>query len=503
MLAINIRKLANLKIKENPATDALFFTISNYFVTAISFVPSFVIRKMLGPLAMGLYTELVLVLDYCRFHHLGMINAMEREVPFYNGKNEFKKVEEVKKTTFIFILLTAINIGTILFIISFFSGIHKVGFRFLTVLVLTETIVSFYEALLQSYKRFRLWSLLLVVIGISEVCLKVFFVIKFGFNGLLTVMALIGLISIISYHIWGNCRVDFGAKIYLKEVIRLLKLGIPLIFFRLMYLLSISIDKLVIIFFLGRLQLGYYSIATMVSNYLTLMPKFGFRTLYPRFMEDFGKNENIEDVKKYLIKPNKVFGSLFAVLIGLVVIIIPFFVTYLLSRFKEGIFAAQIVALTAFFASLIYTWHCFLIALYEQKKLALLYGLNAAIAFIISLFFVLVIRMQINGVALATLVSQFIFTTILISYSYRFYTKNLLEHLKLLMILYLPFLWIMIAMLGTKFCYPRQISLKGDLLSMLVGCVIFLIFSSPLIYNVIKNERLFYHIFQFAEIRDE
>lgn len=477
--------------------DTVIFTASNFTVTIFSFISSFIIRRVLGPITMGLYAELMLILEYCRFHHLGMVNALEREIPFYIGKNELKKVEEIKKTSLAFIALTALNVTAILFIISFFGDVHKVGLRFVAMLVFLESIISFYEALLQSYKRFKLWSLLLTTIGFLDVLLKIFFVIKFGLNGLLSAMVFTGVITIAAYHFWGKCRVELTAKIYLKEIAHLLKLGIPLIFFRIMYMFSLSIDRLAIIFFLGRLQLGYYSIATMVLNYLILLPKFIYRPLYPKFMEAFGKNEDTEDIKRYLIVPNRIFACLYSVLIGLVVITIPFIVIYLLPRFKEGIFAAQIVAFAAFFSALIYTWNFLLIALYEQKRLVLLYGISAIINIVVTLFFIKVLHMQINGVALATLIGQFMFTTLLICYGYRYYTKNLSDHLKLLFILYYPFLWIVVAMLGVKFYYPRQISFKADLFSTILGCIVFLTLCAPLMYYVIKKERLFHYMFNF------
>ncbi len=489
-------------LRSSSISDTVVFTLSNYISTAFSFISSFIIRKILGPLTMGLYTELMLIFEYGKFHQLGMINALEREVPFYIGKNDARRVEEIKKTTFAFITFSALNVAAILFIVSFFGGVHKIGLRLVAFLILIETIISFYEALLQSYHRFKLWSLFIIVIGFLDVFLKVILVVKFGLNGLLGAMALIGIVTIAIYNFWGKCRVDFHVKAYLKEALRLLKLGVPLIIFRVMYLLSTSIDRLAIIFFLGRLQLGYYSVATMVSNYLTLMPKFSYKTLYPKFLEAFGKNEDIEDVKKYLIAPNRVFACLFSILIGFAVITIPFFVAYLLPRFKNGIFAAQIIAFAAFFSAHIYTWNYLLIALYQQKRLAFLYGVSAIITFIINLFFINVLHMQITGVALATLISQFIFTTILICYGYRYYTRDVFEHMKLLYSLYLPSILIVVALLGAKLYYPRLTSLKEDLFAVAVSCATFLIFCVPIVYYMNKKERLLYRIFKRKETTD-
>lgn len=491
------------RVKDGILSDTIIFTSSNFIATFFSFFSSFVIRKVLGPLTMGLYSELMLVLEYGKFHHLGMINALEREVPFYLGKNDLNRAEEIKKTIFSFILFSAFNVGALLFTISFFAGDHKAGLRFVALLIFIETVVSFYEALLQSYNRFKSWSMFIVAIGLFETLIKIIFVVKFGLNGLLAAIGATGLITIGTYHLGGRCGVDFQTKVHMKEVLRLIKLGVPLIIFRIMYLLSASIDKLVIIFFLGRLQLGYYSIATMVYNYLTLLPKFSYKTLYPRFMETFGRNEDIEDVKKYLIIPNRVFACLFSILIGIGVIALPFFVAYLLPRFKNGIFAAQILSLATFFSVFIYTWNYLLIALYKQKELAVLYGISVLIAVVVNLLFVQVLRMHITGVALATVISQFIFTTLLICYGYMHYTKNAVEHLKLLYNLYFPSLLIVAAFLLTMLYYPKVVSLKADMLNMGISCVIFLAISSPLVYRTVKRDKLVGRLFLFKETKNE
>jgi O-antigen/teichoic acid export membrane protein len=450
----------------------------------------------LGPLTMGLYTELMLILEYGRFSHLGMINALEREMPFYMGKGDRRKVEEVQKTILTFITLAAFNIGTALFIFSFFGNVNGTGIRFIALLIFIETIVSFYEVLLQSYGRFKWWSLAIVILTILEVALKIIFVIKFGLNGLLTAMILIGITTIAVYHFWGKCKLDLRVKINLNETWRLLKLGTPLILFRGLYLVSISIDKLVIIFFLGRLQLGYYSIATMVFNYLTLLPKFSYKTLYPKFMRAFGKKENLEDIKKYLVIPNRVFSCFYSVLIGLTIILVPFCVAYFLPRFRNGIFAAQIVAFSTFFSALLYAWNYLLIAIYEQKRLALLYGISAVITLVVNLFFIKVLHLHLTGVAFATLISQIIFTTLLICYGYGYYTRKLFEHLKLLFAMYFPSLLIVIAFFLNMAYYPNLVSVRRDLFGAVLSCGLFLLISSPLMYHTVKKYGLLERLFE-------
>ncbi|PIQ89615.1 MAG: hypothetical protein COV72_02025 [Candidatus Omnitrophica bacterium CG11_big_fil_rev_8_21_14_0_20_42_13] len=473
-------------------SNAIIFSASNYIATGLSFISSFVIRKVLGPMLMGLYSELALIMSYGLFNHLGMVNAMEREIPFYKGKNDIAKIEKIKKAVFYFVLSSASTIAVLLIAVSFFGGSLKIGLRFIALAVFLETIGSFYETLLQSYKEFGLWSKLVVIISIADIILKVFLTIKFGLDGLLTAMALSALLTIGLYQLCRGCRIDFRPKVSFADIKNLFKIGLPLFIFRIMHILYVSIDKLAIIFFLGRLQLGYYSIASMVYNYLMLLPKFTFRTIYPDFIEHYSRSEDKMATKNYFLAPLRIFSSFFPLLIGLVIIFIPFVVYNILPRFKEGIFAAQIIAVGAFFYSLIFTAHYLFIAKGKQKKLSLLYAIGVGISIILNIVLVKIFDLKINGVALAMLFSQAVFTTLLIVCSYRYYSKNFFEHVRLIFSLYIPCFWAVFVLFMLRvFPYGlNPVSFKKDILDSLLRGAILIFSCAPFVFHIAKREKL-------------
>jgi hypothetical protein len=93
-------------------------------------------------------------------------------------------------------------------------------------------------------------------------------------------------------------------------------------------------------------------------------------------------------------------------------------------------------------------------------------------------------------VAFATLFSQFIFTTSLIFYAYRNYTKNITEHLRLILGLYGPLFWVlaMLWLLGV-FSYVSR-SFQEDIFISVLKCIILLFSCTPFIIYAFRQKRL-------------
>src|SRR3989338_1531298 len=305
-------------------SNSLFFTFCQYIALFCNSLSGIVIRKLLGPWAMGLFSELMLILQYGKFHHLGIINAMERDIPYYRGEINETKVNLVQRTALAFVILTTFHIGALLGIASLFWKELQSTISFIILLILIETLIAYYQTILQSYKQFKEWGKVTALIGGIDFLLKWGLTYTFGIYGLLFAMIISGSLTLLLYFKWSPTSLPRSLLFSWKETKELLKSGLSLIFFRLMYLLSQSIDRVIILFFLGRLHLGLYSVAVMVNNILTTLPKSHFRTLTPDIIEAFGRTKDVYSVKDYLYSPYQKFKIYFSVLIGLVILCLPF-----------------------------------------------------------------------------------------------------------------------------------------------------------------------------------
>ena len=100
--------------------DVVKLTGSSYVSFLCTFASGLVVRRFLGPAIMGLYSELMLILIYSKNHHLGILNSLDREIPFFRGKEDYGKVQELKDIGFTVCLATSIFASIILISIPFF-----------------------------------------------------------------------------------------------------------------------------------------------------------------------------------------------------------------------------------------------------------------------------------------------------------------------------------------------------------------------------------------------
>ena len=323
------------QIKKYFSSETFFFTFCHYISFIFTFLAAIMIRRLLGPLTMGFFSKLMLFLQYGKFHHLGIINAMERDISYYRGENNIIKVVLIQKSVLAFIFLTAFHIGTILAIVAAFWTELQLAIPFIILLIFIETLIAYYQTILQSYKKFKRWGIITASMGSIDFLLKGGLTYGLGMYGLLIAMILSGIITLICYFQWSQCNLPFAFLFSWKEIKTLLKTGLPLLFFRTMYLLSQSVDRIIVLLCLGHLQLGLYSIAVMLNSFLTTMPKSTFRTLSPTILETFGRTKDIQSIKYYLFHPHQKFGIYFGILIGFIILGLPFGVHWVLPQFQE------------------------------------------------------------------------------------------------------------------------------------------------------------------------
>lgn len=88
--------------------EFLLFSSSTILYQGSRFLTALGAAKILGPGIYGLWNMLNLILTYGRLAHLGVINAMNRDVPLFKGKRDFQKVEEIRRASLGFMSLSTI-----------------------------------------------------------------------------------------------------------------------------------------------------------------------------------------------------------------------------------------------------------------------------------------------------------------------------------------------------------------------------------------------------------
>ena len=106
--------------KKRIAKDTLFYTISQFAAQGIGVITSVLIRNALGPMYMGIWSALKVVLDYTQYSGLSITGAVYCEIPYLKGAGKLSEIEAIKNVSFTFNTIVSLVAGGVLFIGSFF-----------------------------------------------------------------------------------------------------------------------------------------------------------------------------------------------------------------------------------------------------------------------------------------------------------------------------------------------------------------------------------------------
>jgi len=485
-------------------SDSLKYSVSGYFSYIFSFIVGIITRRILGPALMGIFSELMLIFQYMKFYDMGILNSLDKEVPYWNGRNDIDKSRWIQDIGFSVNLYLSLITGIILVLFSFFikdtDPVFILGLRILAVLIVIQALASFYTVIIRTHHKFNILSFYVILVAVLELILIIFLGIKYNFYGVLAAFFLTILMGVI--YLWKATARHFHVYIKLpwKEIGRLFKIGFPLFLSGLIFLLVRSIDRIMIIGFLDQTQLGYYSIATMMFAGIFQLPNLIYSVIFPRFYEAFGRSD-LKGVRLHFEKPTLIFAYLFPIIIGATILVLPFFIHYLLLDYQPGVISANILLLGIFFISLINMPMYLLTALNKQRYIVI-FGLIATFIIFASDYIFLKIGLGLKGIALGTCLGYFFYCTTLMVFSYRHYAKDMRELLLFLKKIYMPFMWMAASIYLLTMVFKNDLfyGFPKDLFLMLIKEISFLIICLPLCYFLNRETNFMTEIFSHIRV---
>jgi len=444
--------------------DTSIFTVARYAAYFFTVLTGLVIAKVLGPASFGVYSALMLIVTYSQYSHLGLLPAMTKKVPFYNGKKEYEKARETKNIAFSGAIIIILLISLTLIIASFFIknlDEHTInGMRIVAVIIILQQIFFFYQNHLRVEKKFLMIGKTLLVYSIAYFIFIIILIIRFRLEGIF--FALLIAYCIVLFYIFKKEKFKFKITIMPKKIVQLMRFGFPLLTIGIMSIFLISIDKLMIIKFMDKIQLGYYSIATLIAGIILFIPKSISSVIFPHLLERYGEKEDKAHIKNYLFQPTLIISYLMPVVTGLIFITAPVAIYYILPKYIQGITAVKILVCAVFFMSIVSTSTHFLVTINKERKLLLVQAMSIVVAIILNYVFI-INGCGIKGVAIATAITYFFYSTCILVYSFRHYIHKVVPLIKFFTKTYIPFLYI-ILILALSNLIPITGNLSRDIL---------------------------------------
>jgi O-antigen/teichoic acid export membrane protein len=427
------------------------YSASAYLTQLITLVAAILSRKFLGPLQMGIWATLQIVIEYSQYASFGTMHSVAREMPHHIGKGEPGKAEEIKNIVFTQLLIFSSTLAAtiVLFALvtsSRFDTPITVGLILISGIVILRLISNLLIQLLRSYKDFALASQHMILSAIVNALLVGILTYYFKIYGFMIAMILSFIFNILFILLRRSIRFKWSWKP--EKLKELIGFGMPLLVMGLMGTVVRSIDKIMIVRYLSFTSLGFYTIALMMATYLTTFLNSMAIVLIPHFQQRFAANKDIDALNLFLDKALNAYAMLIPLLIAAVWIVAPYFIELVLSEYTAGIQAMKYLVLGVYFLALTQALQDYLVTLKKHYRLFPILLLTFVLAIATNMYAIMN-GYGIEGVAIATSVTfglQFTVTYFVSHLSTKTFTGRMLaRYFKMLLLGLYGFLSILIS----------------------------------------------------------
>lgn len=266
-------------------------------------IVGFVVAKFVSPGDFGLWATINLALTYSLFVQSGLINGLNRELPYLFGKGDNEEALSMAGTVQTFTLVSAIVVLIcaipFLFLVPFET--HKMTYGIFGIILII--ILNYYQNYLFSTFRskdsFLQLSKLQFIHAFVNV-LTLLFVVYFSYYGMVIKAVTVSLIYVLLLHIYRPIKV--GLLWNKAAFFKLIKVGLPI--FSLAYVESIAstADRLWIIKYATVTDVGLYSFGFYALSSFTIFPSSIASYIYPKMTYNYGKTHDKLIMWRYVKK---------------------------------------------------------------------------------------------------------------------------------------------------------------------------------------------------------
>ncbi len=317
------------KLKIFGFNKTLFKYISaSYLAIPVSLITGFIAFRNIDPYFMGIWSALTVFETYAVFLRMGIVNGMNRELPYSLGKGDTDKANKYAETTLAYTLFDIIILILIVPIIiwqSDFSDVHIVGICVSVTRVIITFYITYLAATFRSEDNFnKLSNIQLIMLLVKLILCPL---VLLGFNGFLLYELLMVIANVILLHQQRPFKL-LKPKFHSTEFFQLFKIGFPI--FLSSYIMSFidTVPRLFIIKHSDEKTLGLYAPVVMLLSTVSILPNTLSTYLYPKFSFNLGKTNDPRSIFTNLLK---IYAVSFIVILILIIIgyfLLDHFITF-------------------------------------------------------------------------------------------------------------------------------------------------------------------------------
>jgi len=264
------------------------------------------VARVTRPETLGLFNGLSLVLGYVPFLQLGVINGLNRELPYYIGLDDKQKAHALAACAQAWALIVGTVVAAVLMgvaVCELYKGRHELAFGWLTQAWMAFQVVFIQLYLLVIFRTggsFHRLTTSNVIQAVSSFLL-IGVVWLYGFYGLCIRAVLVTLVAL--YTLWKWRPLKVKAVWDTESFKHLLKIGAPILAVGQIYLWWAVLDSTLVLKFKGVHGLGLYAVAIIAGTAIELVPNSLNQICYPRMAEEYGRSSSLRSLIRIIKKP--------------------------------------------------------------------------------------------------------------------------------------------------------------------------------------------------------
>lgn len=328
----------------------LNFAGGNIIFQIVFIICDIYLLKLISVEFIGFWQYGMLIQGYVVVSRLGIINAFNRDYPYFEGQGNTLQVSAILKTTSFHTLMSSIFQSVVFLIITiYFYYSQKPQMFTLTMFVmciytLTDSYSNFLEAKFRGSLNFNKISLIKIILAITCGATLIFPYYLY-YNGLLIRLIIIQLIQLLLFSYFDNSKVipEFS-KLHWIE---LFKDGWKFWLWSYLKSFNKSIPRLFIISFSTLLVLGYFTPINWFLGASVLITGSLSSYLYPILSRKISKGNISMGVETLKINFIVFLIGIPFVVVG--IFLLPYFVNWIIPQYIDVIFPMRLTLVASLF----------------------------------------------------------------------------------------------------------------------------------------------------------
>lgn len=326
--------------------DSLAVLFSSHVATACGVLASLVVRAAIGPKLIGIWTTVRSVLEYASYSSLGTNRAAGLDIAVAAGRGDGLRVRHVADVAMTVEVFTGSLVAIGLLAAAALNGLRHesswaVAFTVAAVIAIVSRYHGFSLTVLRSRKQFPVLARARVFGAVADLILLAGAAYCFGFYGMVAAVIVAHLVNAWFVRHAGGLR--FTRVLERQVVFGLVAAGWPIAAEALALAALRNVDRFVIVNCLenGDQQLGWYSIAIVMSAWAFDQSNLVANVIYPRLAETLGRTSDPAAVLRLALNAAQAIALTMVICSAVLLVVGVPVIDWLLPAFRPGLVAAS------------------------------------------------------------------------------------------------------------------------------------------------------------------